>query len=129
LRRAIEARGNQFSGSSSGGLAYGFEIDNRTRRLIVLDQTVPFGVPDSAAVVLVDRVDAVGGPPVVVRIFRIPALLSTDFTATGRNADPFTGIAIESLLRDALRRSPVAREFMDDPPPRIPAPLPGRRAD
>jgi hypothetical protein len=129
-QREAEARGNRFAGSAGGGLVYGVEIDDRRSLLTVLDQTARFGIPDSATVVLVDRIDEVGGPPTVVRIFRIPALIATDSIAAPRESSLSRMQVTTPALLDALRRAPVARAFIDAPPPRIPSsPAPGRRAD
>ena len=129
LQREVAERGNVFVGST-GALIYGAEVDVRRRLLNVLGLTVPFGIPDSATVVLVDQVDGVGGPPTVVRFFRIPSLIATDSTTAPGNTDLSRMTMPMPLLLDALRRAPVAREFIDHPPPRIPpAPVPARKAD
>ncbi|MGH9885827.1 MAG: hypothetical protein ACREBE_09880, partial [bacterium] len=63
---AVMAADRVFMGGSNGSISYGSEIDRRGSRLYLLGQEYAIPERDSALVIMIDRVDGIGGPPVVV---------------------------------------------------------------
>jgi hypothetical protein len=64
-RKAALARDGLFVGGQSGGVAYTAEADSARRTLTVLGQRFSIPRGDSALIVMVDRIDGVGGDPIV----------------------------------------------------------------
>ncbi len=64
-RRAALGRDGLFVGGQSGGVAYTAEADSARRTLTVLGQRFSIPRSDSALIVMVDRIDGVGGDPIV----------------------------------------------------------------
>jgi hypothetical protein len=92
-------------GGSLGRLFVGYE--DKTNSAWIHDQRVPL---DSFNVVLVDRVDSVGGPPVVARTLRInPDIRLAPGVCGGRVTMAGQGWA--DSLRAVLMRNAAVREF------------------
>jgi hypothetical protein len=64
-RHAALARDGVFIGGQSGGVAYTAEADSARVTLTVLGQRFSIPRRDSALIVMVDRIDGVGGDPIV----------------------------------------------------------------
>lgn len=93
------------SGGSLGQLYMGHELG--TNVAWVHDQKV---VLDSFNVVLVDRVDSVGGPPMVVGKLRMPSYVALQPGTCGQRAQP-QGLQWMDAVRAALLESPEIRAF------------------
>jgi len=93
------------SGGSIGQLYMGHELG--TNVAWVHDQKV---VLDSFNVVLVDRVDSAGGPPMVVGRLRIPSYVALQPGTCGQRAQP-QGLQWMDAVRAALLKSPEIRAF------------------
>ena len=113
--RAAEDAGRQFVGGQSGGVVYSAAFDDDS--LYVLGRSYPLPHGDSALVIMVDRIDSVGGDPSILATANITASLPAEFwTRQWRSGDTlFTILPREPqrLLLDALRRSPRLGQFLD----------------
>jgi hypothetical protein len=101
--------------------------DAATQRVIINDTDTLLFSPDSTLIVMVDRVDNVGGPPVVTSI-SVP--LVSRFLMTDERPPPDSALAImapiaagetyESKSLKLLKSFPVVNEFLNRPPSRLP---------
>jgi len=93
------------SGGSIGELYMGHE--RGTNVAWVHDQKI---VIDSFNVILVDRVDSAGGPPMVVGKLRVPSHVALQPGTCGKRAQP-GGLVWMEAVRAALLKSPEIRAF------------------
>ncbi len=93
------------SGADLGDLSMSY--DRSTNTAWVHDQKV---VLDSFNVVLVDRVDSAGGPPIVVGKLRVPPHIALQPGTCGKRAQP-QGLQWMDAVRAALLKSPEIRAF------------------
>jgi hypothetical protein len=117
-RRALEAHaaGGQWSGAQIGTIVYGAIHDPRGAWVEILGQRWTLPRHDSALVVLVDRVDGVGGAPIVLEVLRIPSVLPSDILSrTWVSGDTTFTVrprgSVQNALRALLSRPPSLREF------------------
>jgi hypothetical protein len=115
--RTAEDAGRGFVGGQSGGIVYAAAYDSDS--LYVLDHSYPLPSGDSALVVMVDRVDSVGGNPAVVGTANIEARLAPEFrTKQWVSGDTLFIIRPRETERtriflEALRRAPGPRQFLE----------------
>ena len=111
--RAAEARGNQAGGTITPRATAWVEYDDRRGVVLVLNQEWRVLRRDSALVLLVDRIDRVGGDPtvqaVMVRVSPVPASQPREPDAAPR--DPLE--AVYSHWNNALRANDKVRGFLD----------------
>lgn len=93
------------SGAGIGHLYMGY--DHRDNVAWVHDQRVPL---DSFNIILVDRVDSVGGPPIVTRKLRLSPSLAFAPGTCAKRGDP-AGMRWTDSIRAVLLRSPDVRAF------------------
>jgi hypothetical protein len=117
-RRALDAlaAGGQWNGSQIGTLVYGSIHDPGGTWVEILGQRWAVPQRDSALVVLVDRVDSVGGPPFVLEAQRISSMLPSDILLrTWVSGDTTFTLkprgSVQSALRALLSRLTTIREF------------------
>lgn len=117
-RRTASGRDGMLLGGLRGSVSYTAELDSTRTALTVLEQrfSVPHG--DSALVVMVDRIDGVGGDPVIAGAKVVESRLpdgpaeqtwthgDTTFTVHARGRDDRTDI------ETVLGRDPVVAAFM-----------------
>ena len=117
-RKAFDARavGGQWGGAQVGKVIYGAIHDPGGRWVQILGKRWTLPLRDSALVVLVDRIDDVGGPPIIVahRFIEssLPANLfwyNTESRDTSHSLLP-PGL-VRSALLELLSRSATIREF------------------
>ncbi len=119
LERAAADSGRWLLGGQSGGVIRAAEDDRAQRRLFVLGRSFDLPTRDSALVVLVDRSDGVGGPPVIVTTAYMRATLPHEFWPQIWSYGDTT-FAIhprprrtQALLTTALRTVPAVRAFLE----------------
>jgi hypothetical protein len=113
--RAAEDAGRQFLGGQSGGVVYSAAFDDDSVYVLGRGYSLPRG--DSALVIMVDRIDSVGGDPSAVGTAQIAARLPAEFwSKQWRSGDTLFIILPhepERILLETLRRSPQLREFLE----------------
>lgn len=123
LHYRAEAAGRSIIGSTANGVPAYAEVDRDGRRLYVCGQAfvLPPDDSDSALVIVVDRVDSVGGPPHVMGTAWIPARMPAEFwdrhwtsgDTTFSVRPPFG--RRQRMLIDAIRRDPQLAVVLDEP--------------
>ena len=117
-RRGLDAIavGGQWAGTQVGRVVFGAIYDPGGRWVQILGKrwTLPPG--DSALVVLVDRIDSVGGPPMIVEgLFIESSLPANLFWYNTELRDTSLSLRRSGSVRDALRellsRTATIREF------------------
>jgi hypothetical protein len=105
-------------GSSWGGAATLAEINFERTEVVVLGQTFPLPGGDSTLVIMADRADGVGGPPVLHGAVRLPANVPASFWgAIWRPGDPtpngeLLGKRQHAMLLDLLRTAAPMADFL-----------------
>jgi hypothetical protein len=117
---AARARRGVF-GSSWGGAATLAETNGERTEVVVLGQTFPLPGGDTTLVIMADRADGVGGPPVLHGAVRLPANVPASFWgAIWRPGDPArTAEQLRELsdrqhatVLDLLRTAAPVAEFL-----------------
>jgi hypothetical protein len=113
--RAAEDADRRFMGGQEGGIVFAAAFDEDS--LYVLDHSYALPRGDSALVVMVDRIDSIGGIPAVIATAAIHARLGAEFwTKQWSSGD--TLVVIHSrqrgrILLEALQASSALRQFVD----------------
>lgn len=117
-RESTRARRMGGGSITAGGVVLWVETDYERRRLWAEGQSFDLPERDSALVVLVDRIDRAGGPPIIAGTTYVPSEVSSRLWArVWRSGDttyhvgpPDQGAAI---LGSLLRSSPFVRAFLE----------------
>lgn len=100
---------------TSGGLTLTTRYDRATGEVQVNGMAAGVLGPDSTLIIMVDRVDSIGGPPVVTAI-AMPAVSGAHVAPARDRVDPVTGVVTPVESGDNVRRFletiPAAREFI-----------------
>jgi len=111
--RAAQARGNQAGGSITPRATAWVEYNDRNGTVLVLNQEWRVQRRDSALVLLVDRIDGVGGDPVIEAVMvPVGALADRQQSEAGAPARDFVD-AMYAHWDQALRANERVRLFLD----------------
>jgi hypothetical protein len=111
--RAAQARGRRAGGSITPRATAWVEYDDRNGIIVVLDREWLVPRRDSALVLLVDRIDGVGGDPTAEAVMvRVSPLAERQHGEAGVPPSDFMD-AIYTHWNNALRSNPKVRSFID----------------
>jgi len=116
--RAAEDIGRRWTGGYDGFAVHSLEYDSTW--LYILGQQFPFPESDSAVVILVDRIDSIGGRPIITGSYRLSSRMPDSFwpqyLSRGDTA-LFVHPSNPSLqLFSWVRIHPLGREFLSIAP-------------
>jgi hypothetical protein len=121
-RRSSTSRGQSVLGgpvminsSTTGGITRELRFDSRSGKVWVNGQEAGTAFPDSTMIVMVDRVDSVGGPP-TTRVVQVAGLRGDAIPSGEDRRDPVSGAVIlvsaRTGLMEVLSRIPELAEFI-----------------
>lgn len=114
---AATLAGHSIMGGYAGRAAYWAEVDHDDNVMFVLGKSYPIPPKDSTLVILVDRVDHVGGEPYVVGAAVINGHMSSEFEAKTWTSGDTTFMVRPSrngldVFLDNLKKDPAIAAFI-----------------